>query len=237
MFYGCQTFRLYKRGEAGICCDVDGLSLGPVRLVERAGKAYFVRPAEDIILALEAAYGPLGQAVADDLAQKIVGIARSLNGGELTHAMLKTLYLRLPEIPAENFAKMNGVVRGKVDPRKKVMTAAERVAAENAARDLAVGLSKALLQSLPKSDKIVMEKYNPNLDERGRFSSGQGGATNNANRATDASGGLWLRRRIPIKCQWILVKIWERMWQTLSQNRRPLWLIYKLFTMRIGQLK
>jgi rare lipoprotein A (peptidoglycan hydrolase) len=135
-FPRCETFRLYGRGEAGVCCDVDGVGLGPLKLVERAEKSYFVRPVEDIIQMLEAAYGPLPGAVAEDLVLKIVGIARSLNGGNMTQAMLKTLYLRLPEIPAENMAKMG---RGVMLP--------ERAAAEEA-------LNKALLLSFAENRAV-----------------------------------------------------------------------------------
>jgi hypothetical protein len=152
MFPYCQTFRLYERGEAGICCDVDGVALGPLKLVERAEESYFLRPAEDVIQALEAAYGLLPEAVAETLALKIVGIARSLNAGELFYAQLKTLYLRLPEIPAENFAKIQRAAMQKSDPGRRVdMTAA----AEISAGEMAAELSKALLLCLPENGAKV----------------------------------------------------------------------------------
>ena len=106
MFPGCETYRLYKRGEAGICCDEEGVSLGPIALVTRSGAHYFVGPEEDMRDALKAAYGPLSADRLEYLACGVVGVARSLNKGDFAIAMIKALHLRLPEIAGERLAKM-----------------------------------------------------------------------------------------------------------------------------------
>jgi hypothetical protein len=183
MFPRCETYRLYKRGGAGICCDVDGVSLGPVKLVvrvdEEAAKRYSICPAEVLAEALTMAYGPLPGEVMVYLAQGIRRVAESLEDGNVPLAMIKAVHLKFPEIAAENIAKMAASELAKANlGRGKKMIVAEKAVAEIFAGEMAAVLGKALLLSSAKSDKVVTEKYNHNHDERGRFSSGSGGISN-----------------------------------------------------------
>jgi hypothetical protein len=93
-----------------LCCDEDGVALGPVRLVEKSdevpGKRYKVCSAETFVGALAVAYGRLPDDWMLYLANGIGRMTKSLEEGDLTLAMMKATFLRFPEIEPENMAKL-----------------------------------------------------------------------------------------------------------------------------------
>src|SRR5215467_6271449 len=103
-------FRLGERGGDGLCCDVRGVALGPIALVEAAEangrRVYRVRPAEEIARALALAYDPF---TTDDLARRLSGLdvaARALEVGDMAKAMVATVLLKLPPLSPEAMAKL-----------------------------------------------------------------------------------------------------------------------------------
>jgi hypothetical protein len=110
MFPYCETYRLYKRGGAGICCDIDGVSLGPVTLVERVDKGvrkrYCICSAEVLAEALTVAYGPLPGGVMVYLAGGIRRVTQSLEDVNVPLAMIKVVQMKFPEIAPENLSRM-----------------------------------------------------------------------------------------------------------------------------------
>lgn len=103
-------FRLTSRGCDGLCCDVRGVALGPVALVEAAEangrRVYRVRPAEEIARTLALAYDPFAP---DDLARRLSSLdvaARALEAGDMAKAMVATVLLKLPSLSDEAIAKL-----------------------------------------------------------------------------------------------------------------------------------
>jgi hypothetical protein len=103
-------FRLTARGGDGLCCDRQGIALGPVALVEAADangrRVYRVRPAEEIARALALAYDPF---TTDDLARRLSGLevaARALEADDLAKATVATVLMKLPPLSAEAMAKL-----------------------------------------------------------------------------------------------------------------------------------
>ena len=103
-------FRLTKRGGEGLCCDLRGVALGPVALIEAAEangrRVYRVRPAEEIARTLALAYDPF---TPDDLACRLSGLdiaAHALEAGDMAKAMVATALLKLPPLSADAVAKL-----------------------------------------------------------------------------------------------------------------------------------
>jgi hypothetical protein len=103
-------FRLTKRGGDALCCDLRGVALGPVALVEVAEangrRVYRVRPAEEIARTLALAYDPF---TPDDLARRLSGLevaARALEAGDMAKAAVATVLLKLPPLSADAIAKL-----------------------------------------------------------------------------------------------------------------------------------
>ncbi len=100
--------RLSKAGKPGpdnrrIYCNADGVFIGPdCALIRaepaRAGrKSYMLRPRSEIAYLLDAGYGThLG---ADSVISSLNVIAKALDDGNATLAMIATLQLGLPELP------------------------------------------------------------------------------------------------------------------------------------------
>jgi len=95
-------FRLGRRAGDGVFCDQGGLSVGEVALLERASdpgvaEPWRPRPAAEINRDLSRCYGlPIG------IEPKIGGlqaIARALGRGDLAHAQIAALQLRIPDPP------------------------------------------------------------------------------------------------------------------------------------------
>ena len=102
--------RLFRRDGAGLCCDEDGLALGPVPLVavsgETRGRRQFrLRPAAEVTDALQLAFGPLsGETIERSLAT-FERIAAFLKDGEIACAAIAAVRLCLPEIEADGVAE------------------------------------------------------------------------------------------------------------------------------------
>ena len=96
-----QRFGLsHNRGD-GIFCSEDGLFVGDVPLLKQSGRAsdlWQLRPISDLNRDLSRRYGlPI------ELDGKIGGltaVARALNRGDLVHAQIAALHLRIPDPPS-----------------------------------------------------------------------------------------------------------------------------------------
>jgi len=106
-------YRLAKRGAAGLSCDVDGVTLGPVPLItpirnqnKTSRQRYKLRPAGEVARAIALAYG----AVADDgIEARLAGlgrVAKALDRGEDALAAIIAVHLRFPGIAADGMAKL-----------------------------------------------------------------------------------------------------------------------------------
>jgi hypothetical protein len=103
-------FRLTNRGGNGLCCDLRGVALGPIALVEAAEangrRVYRVRPAEEVARTLVLAYAPF---TSDDLVRRLSGLdvaARALEAGDIAKAAVATVLLKLPPLSPEAMAKL-----------------------------------------------------------------------------------------------------------------------------------
>ena len=93
-------FRLAKEPGAGVCCEESGLWVAGVSLLERAPKPggldqWRPRPIPDLNRDLGEYYG-----LPVELQSKIKGleaVARALDRGDLGHAQIATLHLRIPD--------------------------------------------------------------------------------------------------------------------------------------------
>jgi hypothetical protein len=97
---GCRFYRLSKEG---VQCDEQGLSVGGVPLLLRSSRrggadSWVVRPDDELNSALGNLYGlPI------DIAEKrdrLAGVAKALQSGELALAKIATLLLRFPDPPS-----------------------------------------------------------------------------------------------------------------------------------------
>ncbi|WP_148293751.1 hypothetical protein [Azospirillum sp. B4] len=83
-------------GGLGVSCTTEGLALAGVPLVVKGAGGFRVRPAAEVGRLLRRAY-----AGAEPRAAVLSGlskIADALNRGDLTHAMIRAVHLRLPEL-------------------------------------------------------------------------------------------------------------------------------------------
>jgi hypothetical protein len=102
--------RLAKRGGPGLCCDADGVALGPVPRVEKTkdqGRPrYRPRAAAEILHALGVAYGPLTPEAASRCASALGLATRALERGDLARASAAALHMLLPPLSSEALAKL-----------------------------------------------------------------------------------------------------------------------------------
>ena len=96
--------KLVPRGGAGLCCDEEGVALGPVPLVVRSGTAggrreYVARPPAEIVDALQVAFGPIADEAAHHTARVLGGIAKALTDGETARAAIAAVQIGLRNEP------------------------------------------------------------------------------------------------------------------------------------------
>ncbi len=109
-------FRLGRRPGDGVFCDADGLSVGEVALLERAldsrgAQPWRPRPAAELNRDLSRCYGlPIE---IETKAGGLKSVAAALDRGDLAHAQMVALHLRLPDPP--DMAKSAGDVQAFID--------------------------------------------------------------------------------------------------------------------------
>jgi hypothetical protein len=92
--------RLAQPGDStGVSCDHDGPAIGPIRLLTKSVAGFTSRP----IAELNRIFSYVGQRSVDcsDLAERLTGVAKALNDGELARATFATLFLHLPSLSDE----------------------------------------------------------------------------------------------------------------------------------------
>ena len=104
-------FRLVERGGAGLCCDEEGLALGPVPLVTRGVDSgeqphYRLRPDDEIVEALRWAYDGLDKEIIVSRVAGIERIAKALEIGDHVHARIVAVQLGFPDIPSVGMDKL-----------------------------------------------------------------------------------------------------------------------------------
>jgi hypothetical protein len=92
-----RTYRLTNEPEGlGLSCTAAGLSLAGTPLLCRMAGGFAPRPAAEIGLLMNAAYGADGGA--NRLETSLQAIARALNGGEVARAAIAAVLTRTPEL-------------------------------------------------------------------------------------------------------------------------------------------
>jgi hypothetical protein len=93
-----RVFRLTnERGGMGLSCTPAGVSLAGVPLLRRAHAEFAPRPASEVALLLEAAYGK----DLPGLRSRLGAIAQALNSGDFALAMITAVHTRTPELSHE----------------------------------------------------------------------------------------------------------------------------------------
>lgn len=98
------------RGGAGLCCDADGVALGPLPLVDAVAgasgrRSYHLRPMSQVARALRLAY----DAASDDIERWQRGLAKVaelLDAGAVVQAGIRAVLLAFPEIEPAAMAKL-----------------------------------------------------------------------------------------------------------------------------------
>jgi hypothetical protein len=114
-------FRLARRPGEGVFCDVDGLSVGEVALLERApdsrgAQPWRPRPAAELNRDLSRCYGlPIE---IEPKAGGLKSVADALDRGDLAHAQMVALHLRLPDPP--DMAKSAGDVQAFINLARRL---------------------------------------------------------------------------------------------------------------------
>lgn len=100
-----RSFRLTNGpGGLGPSCTEAGLSLAGVPLLKKSDTGFVPRSATEIDALVEAAYS--GGIAAADLLPGIALVARTLNRGEIAHAMTAAVLMRLPELDWNSAARL-----------------------------------------------------------------------------------------------------------------------------------
>lgn len=105
-----RSFCLVARGGAGLCCDADGVALGPVPLVDAVAgasgrRSYHLRPMSQVARAMRLAY----DAASDDIERWQRGLAKVaelLTAGEIAQAGIRAVLLAFPEIEPAAMAQL-----------------------------------------------------------------------------------------------------------------------------------
>src|SRR5215469_3762328 len=106
------TLHLVPRGRAGLACDDEGVSLGPVALVDAFRDAdgwlrFRSRPAAEIDEALKLAYGARLGGLLARRRRSLSHIAELLSAGEGTRARMHAALMGFPVIDDEGMAKLS----------------------------------------------------------------------------------------------------------------------------------
>jgi len=104
-YFPISTYRLAKRdaNHTGLICDQQGVSLGPIQLIERrrnaSGGTFFCAVSRGKLAnVLAIAYGTNFDLELFYRADKLQMVARALTEGQITQATLGAVYLYLPEL-------------------------------------------------------------------------------------------------------------------------------------------
>lgn len=105
-----RSYQLVARGQPGLACDRDGVTLGPVILVEVVSemsgrRAYRMRPAAEVAQALRLAYGASAEDI-EGCQRGLANVAELLTAGEPAQAGIRAVLLALPEISVSGMAKL-----------------------------------------------------------------------------------------------------------------------------------
>jgi hypothetical protein len=105
-----RAYSLVPRGAAGLACDDDGVTLGPMRLVDSATdtcgrRRYRLRPAAEIAQALRLAYESAPGEI-ERCQRGLADIAQLLTAGERARACIHAVQLAFPAIAPEAMAKL-----------------------------------------------------------------------------------------------------------------------------------
>jgi hypothetical protein len=103
--------RLVPRGGAGLCCDEEGVALGPVPLIvasrDTTGwRRYNARPAAEIAEALQLAFGPAPEDVVIRSVAAFARIAKYLTDGNQTLVAITAVRIGVPQIAPPHMAKL-----------------------------------------------------------------------------------------------------------------------------------
>jgi muramidase (phage lysozyme) len=114
-------FRLGRRPGEGVFCDADGLLVGEVALLERSSdvgdaQAWRPRPLAELNRDLSRCYGLPIEITTK--AGALESIARALGRGDLVHAQMTALHLRLPDPP--DLVKSAGDVQALIDLARRL---------------------------------------------------------------------------------------------------------------------
>ncbi len=101
-----QSVKMYRLAatpaEAGLCCRLEGLTLGGVPLLRRGDFGLEPRCPSELQRLLDAAYGN-SRTDFEALLPGIGSVARALNKGDLPLAMTASVLMRLPEFDKLEF--------------------------------------------------------------------------------------------------------------------------------------
>ncbi len=103
--------RLVPRGGVGLCCDEEGVALGPVPLIAASRDAsgrrqYETRSTEEIVDALQLAFGQLPEDIVRRGVSGLGRIVKALAAGDYARAAIAAVQIGLPEIAPERMAKL-----------------------------------------------------------------------------------------------------------------------------------
>ncbi|MGP7985425.1 hypothetical protein [Rhodoblastus sp.] len=85
--------------ERGVSCDENGPKIGPVRLLNKTVSGFAPRPIEE----LNKVFGFVTECPVDcsALVERLKGVAKAMNEGELARAVFATLFMQLPPLTEE----------------------------------------------------------------------------------------------------------------------------------------
>jgi hypothetical protein len=107
MNWPVKMFRLVsEHGQAGLCCSKDGLTLAGVPLTTKDAIGHAPRSSYELQNVFDTAYGQDSGIDADNYLPGLHSIARALNDGDLSRAMIGSLLLKLPDIDTEAAARL-----------------------------------------------------------------------------------------------------------------------------------
>jgi hypothetical protein len=99
-FPGIYFHRLAQPGSStGVSCDDNGPAIGPIRLMNKTVSGFKSRPVAE----LNRIFSYISQRPVDcsDLTERLTGVVKALNDGDLARAMFATLFLHLPSLSDE----------------------------------------------------------------------------------------------------------------------------------------
>ena len=94
--------------EDGLWCGPNGLLLAGRPLIEEEEDGFRPKSLRNLQTTLDDVYGPASQLDAQDFLPGLNTVARSLNKGDLPLAMIGSVLLKLPNIPASQMNKYSG---------------------------------------------------------------------------------------------------------------------------------